>query len=103
MIKTEAEVKADKEFGQFLIMNSQVEYKGVHSEVLGRLKPSTLKRLPVFEEKKKTSEVLTAVAKLMSEMVQHTFDDRDDLHTSLEIFLKLLSYNPQLPKEYTSK
>ena len=69
MTKTEAEVKADKEFGQFLIMNSQVEYKGIHSDVLGRFKPSVMKRLPIFEEKKKTKEVLTAVAILMSEMV----------------------------------
>ena len=75
-------------------MNSQVEYKGIHSDVLGRFKPNTMKRLPIFEEKKKTNEVLAAVAKLMSEMVQHTFDERDDFHTSLEILLKLLSFNP---------
>jgi hypothetical protein len=50
-------------------MNSQVEYKGVHSDVLGRLKLNTLKRLPVFEDKKKTTEIREAVAKIMSEMV----------------------------------
>ena len=102
MAKTEAEVKADKEFSQFLIMNSQMEYSSsIHAEFLQKVK--NLKRFPLLDDSKKNHEMMKAVAKLLSEMIQHTFKERDELHTSLELTLKFLSYNSQLPVEYSSK
>jgi hypothetical protein len=73
MNKTEAEIKADKELAQYLILKSTEEYKTVHQEVVEKLKDK--KRLPQLDEAKKNKNLMQATASLLVNMVQFTMKD----------------------------
>lgn len=102
MSKTEAEIAADKEFAQYIIITSTKvqDYKSIHEEF--KTKTKDKKRLPIFDDKKKNQDVMKAFAAIMTAMIQFTIKKPDEIQGALEKFNKYLSYNPLLANEFTS-